>query len=575
LKILFIIYILTLLIYPQNTITKKSDDQPGGILLPSEGRIHVLFIFAQFPDDNYDPGNSEWPINDLPRRVKENTWVDEEWKGKPTEWSMTDYFNDMSFGKLKFTGKSISVTAPRTREYYLETGKRMQDIHRDIIFEADKKIDFAEYDNWTRVKDYVHKESPDGVVDMIFFVWRNIHLDIDPGALNKLGFGWFGITGVIDAPVDNGARKVISNSGVTIQDFFTKDPYRFSIHEFGHYLIGGNHFHNGLGFWALLSGYASRYFMVNSFERHLLGWSTFQTIPVNAPHTDVTLRDFITTGDALRIEIDPKKEQYFYLENHQRISKWDYTSQDPDEKGVYVLRRNSKAGDNKFLQIVPADGKYQWEVIGFEYPAYYPKGVPVFRRLNPDRREGYLPTELIPFTYEGTKYQPWEVIFYEGGDDKRIIENPPNRGHGRDAYRPGFSNIFSPWSNPPSVSFNNKPTGIGFFLKDINNGTAQLTVYTDSSTIGPPSKPDRPELSVRGDNVVINWNKNEEPDASGYYIYKIEDGREEQIGRTDINTTGFSYRSRNAGDRNIQFKVSCFDRSGEESVKSEIGEWIN
>jgi hypothetical protein len=43
-------------IYPQKMVRKKSDDQPGGIYLPAEGKINVLFIFAQFPDDNYDPG---------------------------------------------------------------------------------------------------------------------------------------------------------------------------------------------------------------------------------------------------------------------------------------------------------------------------------------------------------------------------------------------------------------------------------------------------------------------------------------------------------------------------------------
>jgi hypothetical protein len=36
-------------------------------------------------------------------------------KYSPTEWSMTDYFNVMSLGKLKFTGQINSITAPQTR----------------------------------------------------------------------------------------------------------------------------------------------------------------------------------------------------------------------------------------------------------------------------------------------------------------------------------------------------------------------------------------------------------------------------------------------------------------------------
>jgi M6 family metalloprotease-like protein len=579
LKIIILLVLFTGYLFPQKTITKISDDQPGGMLLPAEGRIHALFIFAQFPDDNYDPGNVQWRKNDIPQRVKDNSWVDADWTGNPTQWSLTDYFNEMSFGKLQFTGKSVSVTAPRTRQWYMDNNIRLEGIHTDILAEVDKKTDFAEFDRWTRVRTFEHKEAPDGIVDIIFFIWRNINLDIQgeesAQTLRKLGFGWFGISGVKDVKVDNGKRRVISSSGATIQDFFTKDPFRFTIHEFGHFLIGGNDFHSGLGFWALLNGYAARHYMVNSFERHRLGWSTLQTIPAGAGPTDVRLRDFITTGDALRIVIDESKQQYFYLENHQRISRWDHSSDDPGEKGVYVLRRNTTSGDNRFLQIIPAEGRYSWEVTGFEYPEYYPQGVPVFRRLNPDREGGYLPTEFVPFIYEGKTYKPWEIIFYQDTLTGKPVESPPNRGHGRDAFRPGYKTVFSPWSNPSSVSVKNEPTGIGFFLRNIVNGVAELTVYTDSSTAGPPSAPDRPELSAQGSNVIISWIRKEEPDLAGYYIYKNERGREEQIGRTDRNATEFRYRGSRSGSRNVLFRISSFNRNGEESNKSEIGQWIN
>ena len=37
--------------------TTSWNGQIGGYALPSEGTINVLFIFAQFPDDNYDISN--------------------------------------------------------------------------------------------------------------------------------------------------------------------------------------------------------------------------------------------------------------------------------------------------------------------------------------------------------------------------------------------------------------------------------------------------------------------------------------------------------------------------------------
>jgi hypothetical protein len=85
-----------------------------------------------------------------------------------------------------------------------------------------------------KISNHNHKAEPDGIIDMVLFVWRNIHLDYPAESalqnLNKLGFGWFGSTGVKkDVRVDNGKRKVLANSGVTIQDYFSKDPYRFSM----------------------------------------------------------------------------------------------------------------------------------------------------------------------------------------------------------------------------------------------------------------------------------------------------------------------------------------------------------
>jgi M6 family metalloprotease-like protein len=557
---------------------QANKDQPEGWLLSSKGTINVLFVFAQFPDDNYQPDNPLWRKNDPPQRVKDKTWVDEKWTGNPTPWSMTDYFNEMSFGKFRFIGKSVSVIAPHTRQWYVDNKMKYGAINADVLKVVDKDLDFAEFDNYTRKEPFKIFEGPDSQVDMILFVWRNIHLDLPPEKASEtfrsLGFGWFGSTGINNLPVDNGKRSVRAQSGVTIQDFFSKDAFRFSVHEFAHYLIGGNEFHNGLAFWAVLNGYASRSFMINSFERHMLGWITLKDIPKGSDLTDIKLKDYVTTGDAARIEINPKKHQYFYLENHQRISKWDETSADKNEKGVYVLRRNSRAGDNKFMQLVPADGRYNWEVIGFEYPEYYKKGVPVFRKLKPNRKEGYTDNEFVPFRYEDKEYQPWEIIFYEDTLTGKPVENPPNRGDGKDAFRPGYQVVFSPWSNPPSVAHNNIPTGIGFYIKNMNNGVADLSVYTDSSVVGPPSKPDRPEISKSGNQVKITWYANEEPDLAGYRIYKISGRDEELIGKTDRNTTSLIYTGQVMGKRD-RFRVSSIDKRGEESLKSEPGEWIN
>ena len=55
-----------------------------GYILPSEGHIHVLFIFAQFPDDSYLPDDPRWKKGDEPQRMKDRTWIDSTWNENAT-----------------------------------------------------------------------------------------------------------------------------------------------------------------------------------------------------------------------------------------------------------------------------------------------------------------------------------------------------------------------------------------------------------------------------------------------------------------------------------------------------------
>lgn len=151
----------------------------GGLYLPSEGTIKVLFIFAQSPDDNFT-GNSSWPLGQAPSNM--NNWVDETWSSNPTQGSMTHYFNEMSFNKLKFTGKSVSVITSHTREWYLDSGKYRGDIHKEIIQQLDETMDFAQFDNWHYQSNYNHENR---LVKMIIVVWRNIANDAPNDSIRK------------------------------------------------------------------------------------------------------------------------------------------------------------------------------------------------------------------------------------------------------------------------------------------------------------------------------------------------------------------------------------------------------
>jgi len=468
-----------LLILLQCITSAQSKDQPGGRDLPAEGSIHTLFIFAQFPDDNYLPDDNRWPKGGAPERMKNNTWVDPVWKENATPWSMTDYFNQMSLNKLKFTGVCDTITIPHTRKWYFLNKKSYGAINKDIIESLDRRIDFAKFDSIKEARNYSFEQVPDGKVDMVFIIYRNYIMDYPDSTASLynrvFNAGWVGSLGAGQVYVDDSSRVVYT--GATLRDIFHKDPFRFSIHEFAHFLIGGNRYHNGRGFWAMLSGYEVRSFMINSYERNRLGWINIRTIKNDTlTLKDIPLDDFITTGDAVRIEIDSASSQYFYLENHQRISRWDSSSKVKSEKGIYVLRQDAAEGDATFMQMIPADGRFNWEVNSYVYPAWFPKGLPVYERKDENKETGYHDLQFIPYTFEGKNYPPNEIIYYADTLTGKPIQDPLRAGDGRDAFRPGYKTVFSPLTNPDSQDKNRKPTGVAFEITGVKGDVYYLDI---------------------------------------------------------------------------------------------------
>jgi hypothetical protein len=144
--------------------------------------------------------------------------------------------------------------------------------------------------------------------------------------------------------------------------FVNKDYRHYTIirHEFSHLLLGGNNFHTGgagagtktfmssAGGYSMLSSFDSSSPVYSAFDRRRLGWiHPGNRFPISARNPrngeelngdiaygqtmkasgEFLLRDFVSYGDALRIELpylrsesDKVKRQWLWLENHQMIS---------------------------------------------------------------------------------------------------------------------------------------------------------------------------------------------------------------------------------------------------------------
>lgn len=582
----------------------------GGYKLPSEGSLHILMIFAEFPDDSYDVSNSRWVKGQAPLNM--NNWVDPSWSTSPTQGSLTHYFNDMSNNKLKVTGKEIHFITSYSRDEYLAiysgtpAQQRRGKIQKDIIQEIDINEDFSNYDNWDLVSDYTHSDTPDGKVEMIIFVWRNTFQDNSSYELS-LGFGNnYGDLGCIGTfPVDGGARYVDTQnwgSGVSIRGYLQTykylDPFRLVVHEFAHYLLGHNDMHNGYAFWGMLSDWGTRVNIANAFERYQLNWINDPTgyYTLDATSTSVStksriLGDLVLTKKAIRIIADTSTNEYFYIENHTVNSYWETHTPfaaNPNtiyghiEPGIYVIRqkglKNSTSQFSKML--IPADGRYDWEVNGVITNPYGGSRVlPLWERGELNRTNGYHTLEMVPHSYPTgenpaaitfapiSSYPYWEYISDHEGDEY-------------DAFKMDYKEVFSPWSNPNNQLQNRSTLNFTMELNQrYSNGTFNLKFYMNDPAASAPSQPENLIIAWDGDHPRLTWTTNGETDIQEYKIWKYAGGSSMIAATVSHNSSNATHTwvdnsvtKPGKFDPEIEFsyKVKAVDNASKESLYSSL-----
>lgn len=605
-----LLLVLPLLCFARETTSWNG--QPGGKYLPSHGTVRALLVFAQFPDDSLDTNHAEWPKGKPPKRL--HTWVDSVATPTPTPLSLTDYFHQMSLGRFHFIGKTRSVIAPHTRREYRERGFSRRDIHKELIEQLDSTMDFAEFDQWTTQGEYNHHPQPDSIVDMLIIIWRNITDDI-PAQYGNMrdAFGFIGDEADLGfgAPVvvDSGNRVVNmgfgvnyagnhtykpAGSGITMSKTFTRvaiqSVMQTNIHEIGHYLMGGMEYHTGFGCWGMVSTFGIRMFVPNSFERHRLGWITLQSIAADTTSLrSIQLPDYVTTGVAVRFVIDSTTGEYFYVENHQGISAWDRSMYaDSIERGIYVLRQD-KATDSTYgagsqLRLIPADGRYSWDVARMESnPCCGSHILPVFKRRAPNRHQGYHDCDAIPYTNPTTKQQrDCPVILAEDSTGATVAINTIN-GDGNDTFRPERNAVFSPWSNPNSQDKHRNSTGFGFEItgKDSSEQgtTYAVSLYCHTATEAAPALVQGLAATANSaGRPVLSWQSNEEPDIASYTLYRTLIGTDgELVSQKTTRIATFRHRANRSqwswtdtrvrtSTQRWQYHIVATDTTGKTSV---------
>ena len=312
--------------------------------------------------------------------------------------------------------------------------------------------DFSYFDNWIMSKPGLPKlhrndstfESP-GKWDHVMIIWRNnLGKQYNPStkeyfynSINGNGYCSPGSPGML-----------LGYHANTYSNFSIYGQLNVNImrHEFSHLLLGGNNFHvagggNGepnywipkISAYSMLALYDATLACWNGWDRQRLGWqlpgNKFE-ISARTPdnNTEVNadlsadssgldglylLRDFVTSGDAIRIRLpanDPLNSypQFLWIENHNGMKRnkcpfdrWMYADNpciDTSVYGIYIymqIDKDIRSSDNSnevfggfadYLRMVSADGFYDRELDTFELPEKCLGNIPVrpFRRL-PDK----------------------------------------------------------------------------------------------------------------------------------------------------------------------------------------------
>jgi len=433
----------------------------------------------------------------------------------------------------------------------------------------------SDYDFFERGRGGLPKKTePNGKIDFVQFVFRNSGRTFEGGkqlynyGQNNPGEGNYIPGGLGKNKLLKFGNEYYENEMTSFQNLGMTELLHMTktivIHEFAHSLLGGNDFHTsggnhygtygacpfiGLqGGWGLMGGYGASLISCNAYERWRLGWLSKQYNPhefpisANEAHADITrdmgtqsfiLRDFVTTGDAIRIRLPyidtGSSNQYIWLENHQvgRNNKYDYLSfsttsacRDQGLPGIYAYLQVGRdilesekfsdvypSYDTDNLKVISAKGNWDREIVSMTDTV----NCVAWRSVNhsescskPNPLCGYVDEQSHFFETQGDRITdktftdfPW-IVYRKG----IRYDNLPYLGDNFDAFTDGATLDIGTNPSPantltcyvsqggrkftPYKRINTRHiylTGLSISMDDLKNGTFKVDIRWDDYTV--------------------------------------------------------------------------------------------
>lgn len=356
------------------TNTASTGYNPNGQDITARGDLRVLIVYAGFTNDidsrAPDYNSPDWPQTDATHPTPGTTFPTNmgggfytnvsQFSASATDQTLSNFYYQMSqFGgnPLRMYAtifpKRINVTADDATSTYNGGGfvTYTANIVSALANDPDtRRFDFSQVDRRQSNPNFQFDNSvtnPDGVVDYVLVVWRNAGKPYLLSVAPYAGSGGFASVGYASGIPSADGKQYTINAGFTHTLGMSGVSQPLFAHEFAHTFYSSPHYLNANGVVGShlystegpgMMGYFRTFFAANAWERWFNGWVELKTGP-NGTNSDIqnassltatsgqyTLRDYITTGDVMRIRIpnpDPTVNQYLWLENHQGLSVFD------------------------------------------------------------------------------------------------------------------------------------------------------------------------------------------------------------------------------------------------------------
>jgi hypothetical protein len=436
----------------------------------------------QKPNDIWPEAIQEGINTDAPAYLEQ--FMDTEFYASGGYGVMTRLYRESSFDRLVLLGDFMVVNIrqseiPKSNDRYF--GKELGQFSLTLLVRAAISLinengglktiyghnDMAEYDTFTPSGMGKPKAmEPNGKFDFIQIMTRNTtYVDttfvrdgktlthrLQYGQL-RYGQGWGNYKPADELRAGNTFYGYDLGTIQCVGDVnFTDNPTNIIQHEFSHNLFGGNNFHASggnhytgggtntffgtEGGYGLMGSYHSGLVSCNGYERWRMQWTSQDYNPrgyliqAGGEPADIRkedgpkrffLRDFVTTGDAIRVLLPYKDEgasnQYLWLENHQvgLNNKLDYLQYSLDffgdtlnpcrhtgTPGIYayiqvgkdILEGTSSEvfpfNETDNLRVFSAEGNWDFELMEGEYSCVaYDHNRRTELRLKPNPLSGY------------------------------------------------------------------------------------------------------------------------------------------------------------------------------------------